>query len=411
MTNKILAISLLSLFNLCYSQSNSLTSSPYSLFGLGKINESNIGITNSLGKSGVALGSEYQLNGLNPASLASIKLNTFFFDVGLKAEYNYFGDKTSETKKSTYSFSNISLGFPVNKKSGLSLSLTPYTEVGYNFDGLVSSIDGSTDTFSSTINGTGGLNNLNINYGRKITNKMNVGISARYLFGSIKETEVASIEDDYIVIEDKNYYNGFNFGIGIQYQLLEKLNLSSVLNLGSDINGSRDRLIYKVIDGSESEIENSKNNSIKKYKTPTEITFGIKYNFLKNYVLVSDFKRSFWSSLDLKDNIGKYVNSSVFGFGIERFKNSENRKTNFRYRAGFNFDDGNLSFNDRKISTYTYYLGLGIPFGTNSKTFLNISYSYGSKGVVSNILVKEKYHSLSLNINFADNWFVKRKYD
>jgi hypothetical protein len=60
----------LALYNAAFSQANSLTSSPYSLFGLGVQNDTNIGITNSLGKSGIALTSENELNGINTAYLA-----------------------------------------------------------------------------------------------------------------------------------------------------------------------------------------------------------------------------------------------------------------------------------------------------------------------------------------------------
>lgn len=411
MTNKIFILLLLGYFNPGFSQRNSLTSSPYSLFGLGKINDSNVGITNSLGKSGTALDSENELNGLNPASLATIKSNTFFLDIGVKAEYNNYGDKSSSANTKTFSFSNISFGFPLNEKSGISLSLIPYSEVGYTFRGLVENIDGSEETYTSAISGSGGLSNINLNYGRKINNKLNVGVSARYLFGSIKQSELATIENDYLLIEDANYYGGINFGAGMQYQLNKKLNLSGVVNLKTNISGSKDRVVQKIVDNVAETIESSENTTIEKYKTPNEITLGFKYNF-KNYYVVGDIKRSFWSSLDLKDDVGKYVDSNMFGLGIERYTNLHNpNKRSFRYRFGFNYDDGNLAINDKKVATSSYYLGVGVPFGNNRKTFFNVSYSYGNKGIVSNILVKENYHTLTINLDFADNWFVKKKYD
>jgi hypothetical protein len=275
MTIKFKTISLLLLYNLGFSQGNNLTSSPYSLFGLGKINESNIGITNSLGKSGISLSSEYELNGLNPASLATIKLNSFFFDIGMKAEYNSFGDKSSSSSMPTFGFSNISFGFPLNEKSGVSLSLIPYTEVGYFFQGIVENIGGSTETYLSTINGNGGLNNININYGRKMTDKLNAGISAKYLFGTIKQSEIVRLENDFLTIEDQNYYGGFNFGIGMQYQLTKELNISSVYNLKSNINGAKDRTVRKIVDLQPSIIEDLKNVTIKQYETPSELTLEI----------------------------------------------------------------------------------------------------------------------------------------
>lgn len=402
----------LALYNAAFSQANSLTSSPYSLFGLGVQNDTNIGITNSLGKSGIALTSENELNGINPASLASIKLNNFFFDVGLKANYNSFGDKSSSSSMPSFGFSNFSFGFPLSEKSGFSLSLIPFTEVGYFFQGIVETIDGSGETFLSNINGNGGLNNVNLNYGRKLSKKLNLGLSAKYLFGTIEQKEIIIIGRDLLTIDDKNYYNGFNIGAGLQYQVTSKLNFSSVINFTSSIKGAKDRSVQKNIIGTPpSSVEDSKNINIKGYKIPPEITFGVKYDF-KNYYFVSDYKKSFWNSIDQRDNIGRYVDSNVFGFGIERFTSADSHtKRTYRYRIGYNFDDGNLKVLNKKIATSSFTAGIGIPFGSDKKSFLNISYSYGSKGFVSNTLVKENYQLFTFNFDFADNWFVKRKYD
>jgi len=40
---------------------------------------------------------------------------------------------------------------------------------------------------------------------------------------------------------------------------------------------------------------------------------------------------------------------------------------------------------------------------------LNISYSYGQKGRISNGLIKENYHKISVNLSLDGIWFVKRK--
>jgi hypothetical protein len=409
MTIKIIPVFLL--FNLGFSQINNLTSSPYSLFGLGKLTESNIGITNSLGKAGIALTSENELNGLNPASLVTIKLNNFFFDFGVKAAYNNFGDKTSESSMPSFGFTNISFGFPLSSKSGASVSLIPFTEVGYFFQGLVENIDGSTDTFQSSIIGSGGLNSLNFNYGRKITDKLNIGLSVKYLFGNIKQQEIVTLSQDLLIFDETNRYEGFVLGTGFQYQVMPKLNVSSVVNFNSTLAGLKDRNVQKFTSSFPSNIENSTNIKLEAYKMPLEVVFGIKYDF-KSYYFVSDYKRFFWKATNQRDNIGRFVDSNVFSFGIEKFNNSEFVfKNRFRYRIGYNFDDGNLSINSRKISSSSYTAGIGIPIGTNMKSYLNISYSYGSSGLISNTLVKENYHMLTFNLDFADHWFMKRKYD
>lgn len=393
-----------------FSQTNNLTSSPYSLFGLGKINESNAGVTNSLGRSGLSLSSENELNGLNPASLGTIKLNSFFLDVGLKSDINSFESISSIGKVSTFSFSNISLGFPLNKKSGVSLSLLPYTDVGYKFEGIVNYVDGSTENTISSINGSGGINAMSLSYGRRINTKLNLGLNARYYFGTINQTEIVTIDNDYLSIQDNNMYRGFGLGIGFQYQITERLNLSSVYNFQSNFGAHKDRVVQKSVNQQLSEIESSDNIKINGFKTPTEIALGFKYN-LKNYFIVGDYKRSFWNTLNQRDNVGEFVDSNILGFGIEYLVPSRSIFRNYRFRIGYNYDDGNLSINNKKITSNTFTSGIGVPFGPSKKSYLNISYSYGYKGLISNTLIKENIHSFTVNLSLGDIWFVKRKYE
>lgn len=397
-----------------FSQMNNSTFSPYSLFGIGKFNDVNTGVTNSLGKSGVALGTVYEINGLNPASLSHMNRNSFFFDIGVKTEYNVYGDSNdSDAKPTLFNFSNISLAFPVGKKSAMSLSLLPFTEVGYLFQGIVSDIEGTNVNAISTITGSGGLNSFNINYGRIINKKLSLGLSAKYFFGSIKQTELVQLQTDLLSLRDIYYYRGYKFEVGLQYKISDKLNSGFTANLPSYLNGFKDRKVSRIEGFNSTLIDSNSDIKLENYQTPFDFTIGIKYDY-KNYSFFSDYKRTFWSSTGLVDNIGKYTDSNIIGFGLEYFRKSDNiskRISKCRYRLGFNYDDGNLRVNDTKIANSTLTTGIGIPFGKNYNTFMNISYSYGTKGLISNTLIRENYHTLTVNLSFEDKWFVKRLYD
>lgn len=397
-----------------YSQGSNSNYSPYSVFGLGRFNDANTGITNSLGKSGMALGSEYEINGLNPASLAKIGRNSFFFDIGLKAEYNTFGNnKNTDTKQTLYNFSNVTIAFPIGKKSGLSISLLPYTEVGYFFQGIVTDIVGTGTNTLSTITGNGGLNSFTVNYGRVINPKLSLGLSAKYFFGSIKQTELVQIENDLLSIQDINYYKGYKFEVGMQYQLSKTLTSGATVNFPSILNGSRDREVAKLVNQTYETIESNEGTYIDNYKTPFDFSMGVKYDY-KNYSLLTDYKRTFWSSTGIVDNIGKYTDSNIIGIGLEYFRKGDGiyrAKPKSRYRLGYNYDDGNLRVNGEKISNSTFTAGIGFPFGKSYGNYLNISYSYGTKGLISNTLVKENYHTVTFNLSFGDSWFQKRLFE
>ncbi|MGC4039871.1 MAG: hypothetical protein QM710_03505 [Flavobacterium sp.] len=397
-----------------FSQISNTTFSPYSMFGLGRYNENNTGVTNSLGRSGVALASEYEINGLNPASLAAMGRTSFFFDIGLKAEYDLYANrKESNSNETLYNFTNISFAFPVGKKSAFSISLMPYTEVGYFFKGIVTDVEGSSTGATSTIVGKGGLNNFNINYGRQINSKLSLGIAAKYYFGTINQTEYVTIDSDLLSIEDKNYYKGVRFETGLQYLLSDKLSLGGVVSFPTILSGSKDREVSRLESDASTVIDQNNGVKLDDYNIPLEVTAGIKYKF-KDFSLITDYKRTFWSSAHMADNIGKYVDSNVLGLGLEYFKKKTiglKTKPGFRYRLGFNYDDGNLEVKKSKISNSLVTAGLGIPFGKNTNTFMNISYSFGSKGFISNTLIRENYHAITINLSFEDLWFQKRLFD
>lgn len=396
------------------AQFTNSTWSPYSLFGFGKFNDANTGVTNSLGKAGVAMFSEYEINGLNSASLARINRGSFFFDMGLKTEFNTYGNRSdTDTKQTIYNFSNLSFAFPVGKKSGVSISLLPFTEVGYFFQGIVTDIEGSNIGTYSNINGKGGLNSFNVSYGRLINERFSLGLSAKYYFGSIEQTETLLLDDELLSLQDVNYYKGFKFELGLQSQLTPKLTTGLTLNFPSILNGSKDRVVNRIVDNIATTIDETDGIEIKDYETPFDFTVGFKLNN-GNFSFLADYKRTFWSATGIEDNIGEYTDSNVFGFGMEYYKRNNNllkQKSKFRYRFGLNYDDGNLRVNGNKISNSSITTGIGIPISKSYNTYMNFSYSYGSKGIVSNTLVRENYHVLTLNLSFEDLWFRKRLID
>jgi len=139
MKNKIIfliGIVLLS-FN---SFSQSISSSPYSLYGVGSLYDSDFGIIPSIGSSGMALPSDVFINNLNPASLAYLPLNHFMFDVGGKAIATTFEGSSKSEKRNNFQFSHIAFAFPITKKSGFSVALRPYSSSAFTISNCLSQI-------------------------------------------------------------------------------------------------------------------------------------------------------------------------------------------------------------------------------------------------------------------------------
>lgn len=395
------------------AQTNSLSSSPYSLYGLGVSNEINTGKVNGLDGLGIALPSNTFINSSNPASFGAVPLNSFFFDFGLKAETNTLAEGGSNNSNIIANFSNIAFAFPVTKRSGFGVTLIPLTSVGYTISDIKSSIEGSeTGYFVSDITGSGGINDLKLNYGYALTNNFRLGITGSALFGKIEQTETDYLPSSSLIIEDVSNYSGFRLGAGLQYELFKKVSFGATVNLPVSLNGSKESIVNLYDSDGNSDLSETYEKDIDAFKLPLEYALGLKTTFKKYLNLNLDYKKSFWEDTNQSDQLGDYVDQDVFGFGLEYAAVKKPGKffKNMEYRAGYKFSNGNLEVNHERIKNSTFNFGLGIPFNNGTNSMLNIGYTYGTKGQITNGLIKEHYHLLSINLSLEGIWFQKSKF-
>ncbi len=394
-----------------FAQSEGLTSSPYSLYGMGIINQTSIGKTNGMGYSGIGLRSDTDINNLNPSNYALIPENSFFYDIGIVGEFNRYSNKGDNESKTTFNFSNLAFAFRIAERFGAGISLVPYSDVGYSLLGLESNIEGSDETFESNVSGLGGLNDLSLNLGYGVSNTFRIGLNASLLFGNIEESEAFQISNSYFELNETTNYKGLRLGFGMQFDIMDELTIGSTLKLPITLNGNLTRSVYKTLDNIEVTVEADQADDVSDFKLPMEIGFGLSTTFKEQLTLTADFKHNFWDATNQTENIGTYRDQDIYAFGLEY--SSQRRGFNYwkriKFRAGFNYDNGYLAINEKKIDGYTLTAGLGLPVGIASNSIINISYAYGSKGQIQNILIKENYHTLTLNLSLEDLWFRKRK--
>tara|TARA_R110000868_G_scaffold358814_3_gene620567 strand:+ start:35996 stop:37246 length:1251 start_codon:yes stop_codon:yes gene_type:complete len=396
------------------AQTNQLSSSPYSLYGLGVSNETSTGTINGLGGLGIAMPSNTFINNSNPASFGSILQNSFFFDFGLKAQTNTLSEGGSTNSNIIANFSNIALAFPVTKHSGFGVTLIPLTNVGYIISGIQSNIEGSISSiFITDIYGTGGINDLKLNYGYSLTNKLRLGITTSVLFGQITQTETDYLPNNTFIIEDVNNYSGFRLGTGFQYDIFKNTSIGATANLPTSLKGSKSSTITLYSTDSTTDLTENTESTIGDFKLPLELAFGLQTSFKKYFTFNLDYKKSYWSNTNQTDQLGNYVNQDAFGVGIQYAAEKKMSKffNNLEYRAGYSFNDGNLEVNHQRVQNSALNLGIGLPLNNGTSSMINIGYTYGNKGQVANGLIKENYHLLSINLSLEGIWFQKRKID
>jgi len=391
------------------AQANNLTFSPYSLFGLGVENNSGMGRYNGLGSTGISLDAGNGINLYNPAAFATMLEDHFALEFGVTAEVMNVSNSDIDEYRATYNFSNISMGYNHNKY-GVGLTLKPSTNTGYILIGLQNNVEGNDEEFATNIVGSGGINELRLDYGYNLLNNLNIGAKASYMFGKIEETESIITSSSYLEIAEENYYSGVQFGLGAQYQLFDKHNFGLVLDFPVNLKGTKNSLVQKYSSGALTVLENSEDERLDDFKLPLKLGFGYSTTF-KNILLTADYTSKFWSTTNQSDAIGNYTDQSIISFGASYLKNPRGFKYWDRvdYRLGFNYNSGYLKIDDKKIDSYNMSLGIGLPISKSS--MINFSYTLSNEGHTDSFLVKEKSSTINLNITLSDLWFQKRKYN
>jgi len=398
------------LFGFSQSSTSNLTGSPYSLFGLGVESNSGTGRNSGIGNTGISLDSDYGVNLYNSAAFASLSPDEFNLDFGGVTELVSLSGSDINENRSTYNFTNISIAFNSDGKYGMGLTLKPATSVGYSLVGLQSNIEGGEEQFTTNIEGTGGLNEVRLDYGRKINENLNIGIKGSYLFGKIEETESIVTTNSYLEVSEANFYRGAQLGLGIQYNFLDKHDFGFTIDFPTVLNGTKDVVIGKFSNAAYTLLEETLDENIDDFYIPLKLGFGYSTK-IKNVLLSADYNKSFWSTTEQSDAIGDYVNQNIYGLGASYIIDPNSKKFWKRvdFRMGLNYNSGYLEVDDTKIDTYAASLGMGLPIGRRS--LLNISYAFGKKGTTESILIQEYVNTLSINLSLSDLWFQKRKFN
>ena len=158
---------------------------------------------------------------------------------------------------------------------GAGITLVPYSDVGYSILGISTNVEGSNESFKSSINGLGGLNNIRFNLGYALVNKLRLGLSASFLFGSIEENEAFIYNAASFESTEKTNYSGVRLGFGLQWDVTENITLGSTIQLPTSLNGNLKRSVNKSLYGTGITVEDETADSVSDFKLPLEMGFGL----------------------------------------------------------------------------------------------------------------------------------------
>ncbi len=415
---------ILAVFGFNYISAQIRTNSPYSLFGIGHVNNSNINVRSfAMGGLAYSLRGSQFINVANPASYTAFDSASFVFEGGFDG--SIISLKTSEvTEKTNYASLNyLTFGMPVTRWWRSSFGLLPFSNVGYNI---------SEDHYPENIGhvqylnkGEGGINQVFWGNAFKIGKNLSIGINAKYLFGTIDKNRIVAFPDS-VYILNTNIQNSvitsdlyFTYGLQYHKQFKNKIIFGAglVYSHSTKINARKETLTRSFF-GSVSNVEQWRDtisytpDNKGNYVIPVNIGGGISFQKKDKWLIGADISWKKWenySSFGVSDSLQNSMNISVGGQFIPNKYSIFSYWEKVNYRFGLRYSESYLQLNDHQINEVGLSLGMGFPLW-KTKSTLNFGIEVGKKGTILDDLIQENYVKFTFGIAFYQNWFIKRKY-
>ena len=136
---------------------NIMTSSPYSMFGLGEIVTGLYGSNSAMGGVSTGMRDAWLINTENPAGLTGLDTLRLFAETSAFLKSESYRSKSGSSHAFTGNVSAFSLAGRIIPRWYMAAGLTPYSSVGYYFQST-QPLEGSPDSYYTSIfEGYGGL--------------------------------------------------------------------------------------------------------------------------------------------------------------------------------------------------------------------------------------------------------------
>lgn len=397
--------------------------SPYSMFGLGSLDDNTLGINGGMGGIGYALNNKMQINPKNPASYAAMDSLTFLFDIGMNVEIDWMKEGKLKETKTTANFDYAVLQFPLGKHFAASFGIMPYSKVNFEY--------GKNIAFGEYTNyGEGGINQVYVGLAAKLYKNLYLGANISYLFGDIIHSSTVLPTSDYNVVAmiaaTEMHVTDYKIDLGIRYtyQINEKNQLTAgfVYSPKKKMHGRKYNDLYQLETSGEASIsiESDTMSLNKNYEMAATYGAGLGYNWNEKLIVGLDFTYQPWSkasflplwkrstdNVDLKSSFNDRYRISL-GAEYRNAVYSTKYIDRVRFRAGAYYEKSYTKYEGNNLSEAGATLGIGFPI-LRDKSLINLSAQYFHRKLTPVKNVVENGLVLSIGISFNEFWFFKSK--
>lgn len=435
------------------AQSGSINAfSPYTMYGLGEINTPGTLAQRSMGGVGVAARQTGMINLLNPAGLSMVSRKSFLLHFGGEGQnyYNYqtLGGVDKTSAHNSFSIRDIAILIPLYKSLGFSVSVTPYSSVGYRmmYDHAFDENDpvwGNVGRVNYQYQGEGDVTEVKFGLGYELFKNFSIGAAAQYYWGDIDRSFVmvpvaitggGSFGE--IVGQSKYSVSRFRAQVGMQWNAI--LTEKRILTFGAtyDFGGDLQPKVTESIVGDDLYTTTVKGDTTHlALSIPRKLTVGVHYQTVK-WALGFDYDYQQWAGSNSRSEMTgvnaatgtafkvAYRDTHTFKAGIEYTPARYDVRRFWKrwsYRAGVRYGSFQQRFDNHDLQEMALTCGVGIPFKFLGVSAVDVGLEYGLRGfnVDKQVgLVRQQYFKFAVAFRlFASGtenneyWFMRPKYD
>lgn len=399
--------------------------SPYSVYGLGDLNDETVAAQDMMGGAGVSFSNAFYINTLNPALVVKGRyingLKYVAFNFSGKGTFKRLEQGQNLGEDFDMNLSNITLAFPILPKWAIAVGFRPYSSVD-NEVTVNKAFSGSSSIANYTYRDYGGLSKVNLTNSLILAKGLYAGIEAQYYFGNISRDTTTYF------LGGNTYYDRYTGrtdlkgvslkgGLAYQYKLNKKwyLNAGATYQLGSELKGDRLHIFQKMIDVGNGLIPESTAGpdtlSLTDFSTnlPKKFKIGLSLEKPFNWLIAAEYGITNWEGIDKPyDEISKKVlrNSTELNVGVEWVPNVASGRyfNQVFYRLGFKSVKTPYYLNNTEIMDNSFSFGFSLPLGKGSN-YVDLGLALGRRGTIDNNLVQENYAKVSVSFSMLRDWF------
>ncbi|MGC4102203.1 hypothetical protein [Ferruginibacter sp.] len=389
-------------------------SSPYSILGIGDIENNDYGRYNASGGASVSRREGGFYNFSNPASLTVMQYKAINLDFAFRGRVSKFklqGADTLTAPSKDFVVKRVSLAFKVTPTSAFAFGVRPFSSVNYQFAKGSSINDGNADLYKFT-DGSGGINQAYFSYAKQLAKRLSVGATASWLFGALQTTDEyynALLNLD-VTRNENNFYNAAGIQGGLQYYSLPGKKWQHNFGLTATT--------YTKLKGQNTTNYVESGVTLKtldpvdiSFKMPVTVAAGYSITNINGLSLHLQGTYNKWPTQKVEYKNGFTKDCYGFNAGMEYSKRviAPGLITEKFYVGwGVKMEQSYLSLNNSRINDYSFSLG----GGKNISRFLAASagIEYGKRGSSSLNQIQENYFQFNVGFTLKDIWFGTRKF-